>query len=96
VALATPSNPVHTRVVATKVTFKRLSEMEITRYLDSGEWNGKAGGYAIQGLAGAFVRHLNGSYSGVVGLPLHETANLLTGAGYPIADHWGHASRAHD
>ena len=96
VALATPTNQIHTRVVATKVTFKRLSEMEIIHYLDSGEWDGKAGGYAIQGLAGAFVRHLNGSYSGVVGLPLHETANLLTGAGYPIADHWGHASRAHD
>jgi septum formation protein len=90
VALATPTNQIHTRVVVTKVTFKRLSELEINRYLDSGEWDGKAGGYAIQGLAGAFVRHLNGSYSGVVGLPLHETANLLTGAGYPIADSWGH------
>ena len=90
VALNTPKNQTQTRVVATKVSFKRLSDMEIIHYLDSGEWESKAGGYAIQGLAGAFVRHLNGSYSGVVGLPLHETANLLTGAGYPLTDSWGH------
>lgn len=69
------------RLVETVVQFKRLSEAEIAAYLASGEWEGKAGGYAIQGLAGAFITHLNGSYTGVVGLPLHETRNLLVWAG---------------
>ncbi len=72
------------RVVATKVGIKRLSETEIAAYLDSGEWDGKAGGYAIQGLAAAFVREISGSYSSVVGLPLYETAQLLTGRGYRV------------
>ena len=57
-------------------------------YLASGEWRGKAGGYAIQGLAGAFVLRLIGSYTSVVGLPLAETANLLVGEGYPVHRHW--------
>jgi septum formation protein len=57
-------------------------------YLASGEWRGKAGGYAIQGLAGAFVVRLIGSYSSVVGLPLAETANLLAGEGYPVHHSW--------
>ncbi|WP_293328209.1 nucleoside triphosphate pyrophosphatase [Parvibaculum sp.] len=72
------------RVVTTKVCIKRLSETEIAAYLDSGEWDGKAGGYAIQGLAAAFVREISGSYSSVVGLPLYETAQLLTGRGYRV------------
>lgn len=72
------------RVVTTRVAFKRLSENEIKAYLESGEWQGKAGGYAVQGMAQAFVQRLVGSYSGVVGLPLFETAALLTGAGYPV------------
>ena len=72
------------RVVTTKVGIKRLSETEIAAYLDSGEWDGKAGGYAIQGLAAAFVREISGSYSSVVGLPLYETAQLLTGRGYRV------------
>lgn len=72
------------RVVTTKVGIKRLSETEIAAYLDSGEWEGKAGGYAIQGLAAAFVREISGSYSSVVGLPLYETAQLLAGRGYPV------------
>ena len=70
------------RVVETAVRFKRLSEPEIAAYLASGEWHGKAGGYAIQGRAGAFVPWIGGSYSAVVGLPLTETRNLLEGFGY--------------
>ncbi|MDZ4380607.1 MAG: Maf family nucleotide pyrophosphatase [Parvibaculum sp.] len=71
------------RVNETRVTFKRLSQDEISLYLASGEWRGKAGGYAIQGRAAMFVRALAGSHSSVVGLPLFETAALLSGAGYP-------------
>lgn len=72
------------RLVRTTVTFQRLPEERIRAYLDSGEWRGKAGGYAIQGRAAAFVRALNGSYSNVVGLPLFETVQLLRGLGYPL------------
>jgi septum formation protein len=71
-----------TRLVATRVAFKRLTEQEITAYAASGEGEGKAGGYAIQGRAGAFVRFLNGSYTNVVGLPLHEVVSLLKASGY--------------
>lgn len=70
------------RLVTTAVRFKRLSRAELVDYLDSGEWRDKAGGYAIQGRAAAFVPALNGSYSNVVGLPLAETAGLLAGLGY--------------
>jgi len=70
------------RVVLTAVVFKRLSKSEIGDYLDSGEWRGKAGGYAIQGRAAGFVRRLNGSYSNVVGLPLYETMQILGGLGW--------------
>lgn len=73
-----------TRRVETHVKVKRLSDMELSAYLRSGEWRGKAGGYAIQGIFAAFVPEISGSYSNVVGLPLTETANLLTGAGYPV------------
>ena len=69
------------RVADTRVVMKRLSADEITTYLDSQEWRGKAGGYAIQGRADAFVKSLNGSYSNVVGLPLYETSLLLAGIG---------------
>lgn len=72
------------RTVASRVTFKRLSEEDIKVYLASNDWHGKAGGYAIQGLAAAFIRNLQGSYSGVVGLPLFETVALLRGGGYPV------------
>ena len=68
--------------VVTAVTFKRLTEAEITAYLDIGEWRGKAGGYGIQGRAGAFVTAVNGSYFNVVGLPLYETMTLLEGMGF--------------
>lgn len=70
------------RVVETRVTFKVLSDAEIETYVASGEWKGKAGGYGVQGRAGAFVTRLVGSYPAVMGLPLYESVNLLTGAGY--------------
>jgi septum formation protein len=69
-------------LVTTAVIFKRLSEEELSRYLAGGEWRGKAGGYAIQGAAAAFIPKIIGSYPNVVGLPLVETCNLLTGLGY--------------
>ena len=81
VALIGPDGRTWTRLVTTAVTFKRLDHDEMESYLESGEWHGKAGGYAIQGLAAAFVRALSGSYSNVVGLPLYETAQILKGAG---------------
>ncbi len=71
--------------VETVVKFKRLSDSEISGYLRADEWQGKAGAYAIQGIAAAFVPAINGSYSNIVGLPLHETANLLNGAGYLVS-----------
>ena len=73
-----PDGRLMKRSVMTRVRFKRLDDSEIQRYLGSGEWNGKAGGYAIQGLAAAYVVAINGSYSNVVGLPLFETALLLS------------------
>lgn len=74
-----------TRRVETAVRFKRLSDAEIDAYLACGEWRGKAGGYAIQGRAAAFIPAINGSYSNVVGLPLAEIVGLLAGAGYAVA-----------
>jgi len=71
------------RLVQSIVTFARLSEPQIAAYLASGEWRGKAGAYAIQGRAAAFIRFLSGSYSNVVGLPLFETAQMLRGLGWP-------------
>ena len=70
------------RLVETSVTFQRLTDREIEAYLDTGEWRGKAGAYGIQGYAARFVRQLRGSYSNVVGLPIHETVRLLQGLGY--------------
>lgn len=72
------------RIVETRVKVKRLSDHEISAYLRSEEWRGKAGGYAIQGLFGAFIPEIHGSYTNVVGLPLTETAALLTGMGFPV------------
>ena len=72
------------RDVVTQVKMKRLSDAEVNSYLASEDWRGKAGGYAIQGPAGAFVPWISGSFSAVVGLPLAETANLLVAAGYPL------------
>ena len=87
-ALVTPSGARRLRVVETRVRFTRLSREELNAYLDCGEWRGKAGGYAIQGFAGSFVVRLIGSYSSVVGLPLAETASLLTGEGYVPCRQW--------
>ena len=83
VAVIKTNGELTSRVVETRLKMKRLSNDELAQYLDSGEWQGKAGGYGIQGRAGAFISHLLGSYTNVVGLPLFETRNLLTGAGYP-------------
>ncbi|MCG3267139.1 nucleoside triphosphate pyrophosphatase [Yoonia sp. I 8.24] len=70
--------------VQSTVAMKRLSDAEVNAYLASDDWQGKAGGYAIQGPAGAFIPWINGSYTGIVGLPLTETAGLLTAAGFPL------------
>nr|WP_221288770.1 Maf family protein [Amaricoccus macauensis] len=80
VAVRTPDKT-RLRAVETAVRFKQLDRGEIAAYLASGEWQGKAGGYAIQGRAGALVPWIGGSYSNVVGLPLTETVNLLAAAG---------------
>jgi septum formation protein len=72
------------RETVSAVKMKRLSDAELNAYLTSGEWQGKAGGYAIQGMAGAFIPWISGSFTGIVGLPLAETAALLQAAGYPI------------
>ena len=74
--------PVSHKIVTSVVAIKRLEEIEISSYLESGEWLGKAGGYAIQGMAAAYVRHISGSYSAIVGLPLYETRALLNGSGF--------------
>jgi len=72
------------RDVVSAVRMKRLSDAEVNGYLATGDWDGKAGGYAIQGPAGAFIPWIEGSFTAIVGLPVHETANLLTAAGYPV------------
>ena len=82
IALLTPNGDLAMRRVVSQVAFKRLSEAELAAYLASGEWHGKAGGYAIQGRAAALIPWIAGSYSNVVGLPLFETVQLLAGRGY--------------
>jgi septum formation protein len=84
VTLVDAEGKARNRLSTSIVAFKRLSEEELAAYLASGEWHGKAGGYAIQGRAEALVRMLSGSHSGVVGLPLYETRALLRAAGYPL------------
>jgi septum formation protein len=79
-----PNGRTIARIVTSQVVFKRLSAHERAAYLAGGEWQGKAGGYAIQGRAAGFIAWISGSYSNVVGLPLYETHALLTGLGYPI------------
>jgi septum formation protein len=88
VCVITPKEAFRQRLVETRVRFKRLSQEDLESYLASGEWRGKAGGYAIQGLAGSFVVKIVGSYSNVVGLPLYETSQLLAGEGYPVHFGW--------
>ena len=82
VAVRAPDGRIASRLVETRLKVKRLTDPEIDAYVASGEWRGKAGGYAIQGLAGAFIIDLHGSYSAVVGLPLYETLSLLEGLGF--------------
>jgi septum formation protein len=88
VCLVTPKESFRQRLVETRVRFKRLSKEDLEAYLASGEWRGKAGGYAIQGLAGTLVVKIVGSYTNVVGLPLNETVALLQGEGFPVHFGW--------
>lgn len=88
VCLIAPDRPVRLRVVETRVRFKRLAHDEIEAYVASGEWRGKAGGYAIQGIAGCFVTKLIGSYTNVVGLPVAEVVNLLRAENFPVTFNW--------
>ena len=92
ICLVTPKESFRQRLVETRVRFKRLSEQDIEAYLASGEWRGKAGGYAVQGLAGSFVVKIVGSYTNVVGLPLYEAVTLLEGEGYPVHFGWLNAA----
>ncbi|HCB78333.1 MAG TPA: septum formation protein Maf [Erythrobacter sp.] len=85
IALRAPDGAIRERLSETVVMFKRLSSAEIDAYLVSGEWEGKAGGYAIQGIAEGLISRIQGSHSGVVGLPLYETRTLLRAAGFDIA-----------
>jgi len=91
VCLVTPKEGFRQRMVETRVRFKRLSEEDLDTYLASGQWRGKAGGYAAQGIAGSFIVKLVGSYTNVVGLPLYETVTLLAGEGFPIHPGWVNA-----
>ena len=84
IALVTPAGKIISRCVESRVALKKLSKDETDFYVRSGEWQGKAGGYAIQGLASIFIHKIVGSYSNIVGLPLYETAALLQGAHYPV------------
>ena len=92
ICLVTPNLAYRQRLVETRVRFKRLSQEDIDSYLASGEWRGKAGGYAAQGIAGSFIVKIVGSYTNIVGLPLYETTTLLAGEGYPIRFGWINAA----
>ena len=85
IALVAPGGTIRAKLGETMITMKRLSDEEVDYYASHGEWRGKAGGYALQGYGEVYVRHIAGSYSNVVGLPLGETRLLLKAAGYPIA-----------
>lgn len=88
ICLIAPDDKVRIKVVDTRVRFKRLSKEEIEAYIASREWRGKAGGYAIQGLAACFVQKLSGSYTNVVGLPLTEVVNMLLSEKFPLHFNW--------
>jgi septum formation protein len=92
ICVVTPKESIRARLVETRVRFKRLTEEDIQSYIGSGEWRGKAGGYAVQGIAGSFVVKLVGSYTNVVGLPLYESTILLAGEGFPVRFGWLNAS----
>jgi len=88
VCIVTPKEAFRQRLVETRVRFKRLSQEDLEAYLASGEWRGKAGGYAVHGIAGSFVVKMVGSYSNIVGLPLYESLTLLGGEGFPLRFGW--------
>lgn len=88
VCLITPNDRYRTKIIKTKVRFKYLTRSEIESYIASREWRGKAGGYAIQGLAGCFVQSIDGSYTNVVGLPVAEVVNMLMVEKFPIHYNW--------
>lgn len=88
ICLVTPTGQFRQKVVETKVRFKRLSRKEIDTYVASNQWQGKAGAYGIQGIAGAFVQKMSGSYTNVVGLPLFETAQMMAGEGFDVMGGW--------
>lgn len=88
ICLITPDDRARLKVVETRVRFKRLSKDDMQSYLASREWRGKAGGYAIQGIAGCFVQKISGSYTNVVGLPLTEVTAMLLGEGFPVHFNW--------
>lgn len=92
VCLITPDDRVRVKIVDTRVRFKRLGRNDIEAYIASREWRDKAGGYAIQGLAGSFAQKIVGSYSNVVGLPLAEVTSLLVGEGFPVHFNWVRAA----
>ena len=92
VCLITPDERLRSKLVDTRVRFKHLSRAEIEAYIASREWRGKAGGYAIQGLAGAFVQRINGSYTNVVGLPLTEVTQMIVTEGFPVHYAWARAA----
>ena len=92
ICLVTPKEAFRQRLIETRVRFKRLNEDDIQAYIGSGEWRGKAGGYAVQGIAGSFVVKMVGSYSNIVGLPLYESVALLGGEGFPIRFGWLNAN----
>lgn len=92
VCLVTPDDRIRHKIVDTRVRFKHLSREEIEAYIASREWRGKAGGYAIQGLAGSFVQKIVGSYTSVVGLPLTEVVAMLAAEGFPIHFAWVRAA----
>ena len=86
--LITPDDKIRAKIVETRVRFKHLTRSEMESYIASREWRGKAGGYAIQGLAGCFVQRIVGSYTNVVGLPVTEVVAMLTSEGFPIQFNW--------
>ncbi len=92
ICLITPDDRMRTKIIDTRVRFKHLSRGEIEAYIASREWRGKAGGYAIQGLAGAFVQRINGSYTNVVGLPLTEVTQMIVAEGFPVHYAWARAA----
>ena len=92
VCVVTPKGVFRQRLVETRVRLKRLSNDDIEAYLESSEWQGKAGGYAVQGLASAFIVKISGSYSNIVGLPLYETVTMLAGEGYPVHAGWANVT----